>query len=152
MSVTRRKFPDLPPIWALAVMLAAIIIGRLVWPGPFERRAYHALGVLLMLGGFGLILWAAIWFRRKRTSILPGEQPKTLIVEGPFRINRNPVYTGIAFAVIGGTFIWGGPAGLIVAALYPLLVTRRFILREEAALRAAFDEKAESYIARTRRW
>lgn len=152
MTATRHSFPDLPPIWGLGILLAAIAIGRLVWPGPFTSPIYAYLGILLALVGFALIIWAAFWFRRKRTPILPGDMPKTLIVEGPFRLNRNPIYTAMTLIVIGGTFIRGGPAGLIVAAIYPVLITRRFILAEEAGLRAAFGSEADSYIARTRRW
>ncbi|NHF71907.1 methyltransferase family protein [Paracoccus xiamenensis] len=133
-------------------MLAAICIGRWVPPGPFEHAALRYLGLILILGGLALIGWAALWFRRKRTSIYPGDQPEQLIVEGPFRINRNPIYAGMALVIFGGAFIWGGPFSLLIAAFFPILVTRRFILAEEAALRAAFGAEAESYIAQTRRW
>ena len=148
MSI-RRDFPDLPPVWAAGTLGLQCIAAWLV---PIRGFAADRIGWFLVAAGLGLVGWAALKFRRHRTTIEPRETPAHLIVEGPFRINRNPIYTGIALAVIGGTFIWGGPAGMIVAALYPLLVTRRFILPEEAALRAAFGEKAESYIARTRRW
>ena len=152
MTAIRRRFPDLPPVWALGLMLAAIAAGRWLPPGPFDSPIWHNLGIALLLGGFALGLWAALWFRRKRTSIYPSDMPKRLIVEGPFRINRNPIYTGMALAVFGGAFRWGGPASLIVAALFPILVTRRFIRAEETALRRAFGTEADRYFAQTRRW
>ncbi|MBA4489916.1 isoprenylcysteine carboxylmethyltransferase family protein [Paracoccus sp. S1E-3] len=152
MSTTQRRFPDLPPVWALGLMLLSIAAGRLLPPGPFEEPAWRILGAALLIGGLALVIWAMLWFRRKRTSIYPSGAPTRLIVEGPFRINRNPIYTGMALAVFGGTFLWGGPAGLIIAAIFPLLVTRRFILAEEQALRAAFGAEAADYFARSRRW
>lgn len=152
MSAGHHRFPDLPPVWAVGVMLTAIAVGRLLPPGPFESPAFRSIGIALLLGGLAIILWAAWWFRRKRTTIHPGGQPQRLIVEGPFRINRNPIYTGMALAVFGGTFLWGGPFGLLVAALFPLLITRRFIPAEEAALRTAFGAEADRYFAQSRRW
>ena len=152
MAATDRRFPDLPPVWALAFALAAIALGRWLPPGPFQNPAWRWLGVALMLAGFGLAIWAARWFRRKRTTIYPSGAPTRLIVEGPFRINRNPIYTGMALVVLGGAFLWGGPVSLIVAALFPALITRRFIHAEEAALRTAFGPEADRYFAKTRRW
>ncbi len=145
-------FPDIPPVWALGWMLAAIAAGRLVPPGRFDASLWHVTGLTVSIAGIALLVWASLWFRRKRTPIMPGREPQKLIVEGAFRINRNPIYTGMAFVVLGATMIWGGTAGLVIAAAFPLLITRRFILPEEAALRRSFGAQAESYFARTRRW
>ena len=152
MSAIRHRFPDLPPIWALGVALAAVAVGRLLPPGRFEAPLFRGLGILLILAGALLIGWAALWFRRKRTTIEPYSTPTRLIVEGPFRINRNPIYTGMALIVFGATFLWGGPPGLIFGMIFPLLITLRFILGEEAALRTAFGAEADSYFAQSRRW
>ena len=148
----RRNFPDLPPIWALGFAATAVAVGRLLPPGPFEDPFYWYLGVYLIVGGFAFAGWAAFWFRRKRTSIEPRDVPNRLIVEGPFRFNRNPIYSGMALAVFGAAFAAGGILSFALAALFPIVIGRRFIDGEEAALRAAFGAEADAFFARTRRW
>jgi protein-S-isoprenylcysteine O-methyltransferase Ste14 len=107
-----------------------------------------------VLGGAGLalMLWAAWWFRLRRTTIEPHGQPRALIVEGPFRLNRNPIYTGMALILAGWAFVLGAVTALIPAALFVAIITQRFIPAEEAALRRAFGDDAEEWLAATRRW
>lgn len=143
-----KGFPDLPPVWALGVAAASWALARWAPLAPLPPGMGH----VLIAAGLGLCLWSAVWFRRKRTPILPREAPRALIVEGPYRINRNPIYTGFALILLGWALALGALSAVIAAALYPVLVTRRFILAEEAGLRAAFGAEAERYLARTRRW
>ena len=111
-----------------------------------------ALGWLLVAGGLALIGWAALWFRRKRTSIEPREVPRALIVEGPYRVNRNPIYAGMALILLGAGLVLGALSSVVLAFAFPFIITRRFVIGEEAALREAFGAEADAYIARTRRW
>lgn len=143
-----RGFPDLPPIWAAA---AAVLAWGLAQVFP-QAHLPAAPGWVLMAAGLALILWAASWFRARRTTIEPHRTPTTLIVEGPFRINRNPIYTGMTLILVGWAFVLGAAAALLPALLFPGLVTRRFILGEETALRSAFGSEAERYLSATRRW
>ncbi|MBC8130441.1 MAG: isoprenylcysteine carboxylmethyltransferase family protein [Rhizobiaceae bacterium] len=150
MSISQ-EFPDLPPLWALGTAVASVVVGRLVpiWSLPFPA---FLLGAALIGAGLGLAAWAALWFRRKRTTIEPRETPATLIVEGPFRINRNPIYTGMTFVIVGIAMMAGTLGSLITAFAFPVIVTTRFIRGEEAALLSSFGAEAERYLARTRRW
>ena len=139
---------DLPPLWALAAALAAWALARWLPVAPLPG----GMGQVFAAAGLGLIVWAAVWFRRKRTPIEPRRAPRALIVEGPYRINRNPIYTGMTLLLIGWGLWLGAASALIPAAAFAVLVTRRFILPEEAALRRGFGPEAEAYIAATRRW
>ncbi len=143
-----KGFPDLPPVWALGAAVASWALARWAPLAPLPP----GMGRVLMAAGLGLCVWSAVWFRRKRTPIMPHEAPRTLIVEGPFRINRNPIYTGLTLILVGWALALGAVSALIPAALYPFLVTRRFVRAEEEGLRAAFGAEAEGYLARTRRW
>jgi protein-S-isoprenylcysteine O-methyltransferase Ste14 len=148
MSVMR-DFPDIPPVWAAGVALAQ---GFVAWVLPGAR--YDALFAdwLCVVLGFGLVFWSAYWFWQKKTSIEPGDTPKALIIEGPFRINRNPIYTGMVLILLGWGLWLGALTAIVLAfALIPIL-TRRFILPEEKMLRDVFGEEAEAYIAKSRRW
>ncbi len=143
-----KRFPDLPPVWgfgaaALATLLAFTVpVARVPsWPG-----------VPVLLAGLALIGWSTSWFRRKRTTIMPGEQPTALIVEGPYRINRNPIYTGLVLIVLGYGLMLGALSAVVPALLLGWVIDRRFVRGEEAALAAAFGEAARDYFRSTRRW
>lgn len=143
---------DLPPVWALATIAAASMAAWLVPIGRFASLWSTGLGILLVAAGIALAFWSALWFRRKKTEIMPRQTPTALIVEGPYRINRNPIYTGVALVVLGVAFWLGTLSAVAIAMLYPFVITSRFIRGEEAELRRAFGPEAEAYIQRTRRW
>ncbi|MEM7490445.1 MAG: isoprenylcysteine carboxylmethyltransferase family protein [Pseudomonadota bacterium] len=148
MSVLR-DFPDLPPVWAAGALVLQFAATASL---PLARFDLAGIGWAVLGVGIALIGWSAYWFWRKRTSIEPRDTPSALIVEGPFRLNRNPIYSGMAICLLGTGVILGSLAALLLVPTFLWIVTRRFVLGEEAALRAAFGPEAEAYIARTRRW
>ena len=151
MSVLR-DFPDLPPVWMLGHGALAFVLDRWLPLVRFDGAAVKAVGSVVALAGVGIAVWAAAWFARKRTTIEPRETPRSLIVEGPFRLNRNPIYTGMAL-VLAGWALWLGSLSALLAVLpFVPIIDRRFARGEEAALREAFGNGAERYLAQTRRW
>ena len=93
-----------------------------------------------------------VWFRRKKTPVEPNHKPRALIVEGPYRINRNPIYTGLALILIGWALALGAVTALIPALAFGPIISRRFVAPEEKTLLEAFGEEAETFFRRTRRW
>lgn len=147
-----KGFPDLPPIWLVLGLVLVWCLGTYIPLVRLFGPVWQTAGVALSLAGLGLIGWAAIWFRRKRTTIEPHHDPAVLIVEGPYRLSRNPIYLGM-LAIVTGAVLWQGAlSGLPVPFAFAAILTRRFIEPEEAALRRAFGPQAESYLAVTRRW
>jgi protein-S-isoprenylcysteine O-methyltransferase Ste14 len=112
----------------------------------------YALGWVLVTAGALLALAAIAAFRRARTNILPNRPASALVVSGPYRFTRNPMYLGLTLLYLGGMFLantWW-PAlllPLVLAALY-LAVIRR----EERYLAAEFGDAYAAYRARVRRW
>ena len=144
----REDFPDLPPVWAAGTVAAQAVAA---WAMPIVRLpGASGWSWLPLVAGLALALWAALWFRRRRTTIEPREAPSALIVEGPFRLNRNPIYTGMALCLIGTGLWFEALSSLLLALVFPWIITIRFIREEEATLRAAFPET--DYFDRTRRW
>jgi protein-S-isoprenylcysteine O-methyltransferase Ste14 len=148
----KRDFPDLPPVWASGFLIAEVVAASVLPIAVFVSAPATLIGIGLIVVGVLLAAWSALWFRRKRTSIEPRDVPKALIVEGPFKINRNPIYTGMALVLLGIAFWIGALSAVAIALIFPFVITARFIRGEEAALRSAFGAEAEAYIARTRRW
>ncbi|UWQ20340.1 isoprenylcysteine carboxylmethyltransferase family protein [Jannaschia sp. W003] len=145
-------FPDLPPVWAAGTALAQWAASAVVPLVRVDAAWLDALGGALALAGLALAAWSAWWFRHKRTPIMPRERPTALIVEGPYRVNRNPIYSAMALVLLGLAAMFGTLAALLLAGAFVAVITQRFVRGEEAALRAAFGPEAERYFARTRRW
>lgn len=147
-----KGFPDLPPLWLLLGLAVVWLLGSqlplLRIAGPVGQAA----GLVLALAGLALILWSALWFWRKRTTIEPHHAPRALIVEGPYRLSRNPIYLGMV-AILTGAVLWQGAlSALPVPFAFAAILSRRFIQPEEAALRRAFGDEALRYLGSTRRW
>ncbi|EPX81353.1 methyltransferase family protein [Litoreibacter arenae] len=146
-----KKFPDIPLVW-LAVFLALNWAAVRWVPGVLDFPLLTLVGYGIVAVGVFLIGWSAVWFRLRRTSIEPHDTPKSLIVEGPYQLSRNPIYLGMA-AILAGAVVAGGHVlGLLPVALFVVVINRRFIAFEEDTLRATFGAEAEAYLQSTRRW
>ena len=147
-----KGFPDLPPIWFAGFCAAAWLLAGYMPLTVAFGPLWWGLGVLLALAGGGLIVWSALWFRRKRTTIEPHHVPSALITEGPYRLSRNPIYLGL-LAMLTGYVLWLGMLSpVLLPVLFQQVLTRRFIEPEEERLIAAFGLEAKRYIQVTRRW
>lgn len=147
-----KGFPDLPPIWWLG-SIGLIYLGRVMAPGVhWDTWLFDLLSWVLMIGALALIFWAAYWFFKKKTPIEPHHDPKVLVVEGPYRLSRNPIYAALVALTLASALGHGSVLGLLLAAGLAWVLHHRFVLPEEAGLRAAFGAEADSFIAKTRRW
>ena len=147
-----KGFPDLPPIWFAA---ALALIWGLSFLFPFMTLVISWFWILgLAVCGFGivLILWAAFWFWRRKTTIEPHHVPGKLLVEGPFRMSRNPIYLGLVL-IAAGYAIWrGNPLGALPVMTLIYVLHVRFVIPEERRLIVHLGEEAARYVAKTRRW
>jgi len=150
MPASFAKLFDWPPVWLLGFLALAWALGRL-WPMPevpalaLAGRALVGLGVLLM------VVAAAQMFGM-RTTVIPRQDPSALVTGGVFRISRNPIYLADAIVLAGLVLHWAAWPALVLVPAFAAVITRRFILGEEARLRAAFGAEFEAFAARTRRW
>lgn len=77
--------------------------------------------------------------------------PRHLVVSGPFRVSRNPIY--VAFLVPLASLAWlSWPAALAGMAIYLVAMTYYVIAREEEVLEREFGAEYLDYRARTPRW
>lgn len=147
-----KGFPDLPPLWLLAFMALAWLLARFAPLAHGTFALVQGAGVLIAVAGVAVIFWSAFWFWRKKTTIEPHHEPGHLIVEGPYRLSRNPIYLGM-IVILAGQIIWlGALSPVVLVPIYLLILTARFIKPEEAALVAAFGDEGRAYLSATRRW
>lgn len=147
-----KGFPDLPPIWWLG-SIAIIYLGKWMAPG-----LHVSAGLLILLSwivlvvALGIVGWSALWFWRKKTPIEPHHRPKTLIVEGPYQLSRNPIYLALVMITVSSALGHGSVIGLLAAVGLWWVLDRRFAGPEEALLRDTFGAEAEAYLNETKRW
>jgi protein-S-isoprenylcysteine O-methyltransferase Ste14 len=99
-----------------------------------------------------LFISAVLWFRRKKTGLKPFSESTALVVEGPYRFTRNPIYAGFTLMLIGVALALGAVSSLIAVPLYVAIIHFRFILPEEAHMERAFGEEYLALKRRVRRW
>lgn len=147
-----KGFPDLPPIW-WAGSIAIIYLAQWALPGWHIDEGWRDLpSRIVFYAALAIIGWSAVWFWRKKTPIEPHHTPKTLIVEGPYRLSRNPIYLALVMLTVSSAIGKGSIIGLLCAAVLWMILDRRFAAREEALLVDTFGEEAEAYLSQTRRW
>ena len=138
---------DLPPLWLLAFLVPTWAVPvSLPWGGAFWP------GVFLLVVAAALTVAALVEFARARTTVIPHQVPNALLTGGVFRWTRNPIYLADLLVLLGLSLIWGQLVGLLLLPVLWVVLERRFILPEEARLRAAFPEAFEDYAKTTRRW
>jgi len=141
-----------PPAWLLANVVAMVALGFLfpvirVIPSP-----YRYLGILPILAGVAVNVWADGLFKRAKTTVKPSETPTSLIVEGPFRFSRHPMYLGMCAVLAGVAALLGALTPWLVVPPFVAAMEMLFIRSEEKAMRQAFGESYQEYKRRVRRW
>jgi protein-S-isoprenylcysteine O-methyltransferase Ste14 len=140
-----------PALYALAVLAGYLLNRR--WPLPVgDGGVVRGLAWVLTLAWVALTGSSIGRFWRSRTSIVPIRPATTLVIAGPYRFTRNPMYVGLAALTIAlGLFInsWW-PTVLLLPVL---LVVRWFVIApEERYLERRFGADYLAYRQRVRRW
>lgn len=142
---------DLPPVWLLGFLVLVWLLDPVLPWGLFGPVG-PLVGAGLALIGFGLMGLALARMRRAGTTVIPRRDPEALVTDGVFRFSRNPIYLGDALVLAGAILWWDVPLAAPVLPLFMWIIQTRFILGEEARLRAAFGAAFEEWARRTRRW
>jgi protein-S-isoprenylcysteine O-methyltransferase Ste14 len=141
-----------PPLWYLLAVLVGVLLNRR-WPLPVAEGPLTIVAGICFVAGWMALAFASIGrFRRSKTTIVPIRPAEALVLSGPYRYTRNPMYVSLALLTIACGLLletWW-PIVLLVPAL--ALVQRFVILREERYLRRRFGAEYEAYAQRVRRW
>ena len=144
--------PMKPPMWLIFHGLAQLALHHWL-PGPrLVSPPWINLGLLPGFAGVVLVLWPASLFVRRGTPMVPFTESTVLLREGPYRVSRNPVYIGLTLFLVAAALFLGTTSPWLPVASYVLVLRQRFVLREEALLRARFGPAYEEYCRRVRRW
>jgi protein-S-isoprenylcysteine O-methyltransferase Ste14 len=132
------------------------IPGRLLAWGGLVRPQTGLPGVLgFALGtvGAAIALWSVGSLLVLGRGIpAPFDPPRHLVIRGPYRYVRNPMYLGAVLALAGAAIVYRSGVLLGYAGFF-LLLTHIFVRSyEEPTLRRMFGGEYASYCASVRRW
>jgi protein-S-isoprenylcysteine O-methyltransferase Ste14 len=161
-----KQTPEIPMfIFARAATYSTLFIGLLLVfvPGrilersgmarPAQLGAVEYGGIVVAVAGGASALWCILTFVLVgRGTPTPFDPPRKLVVKGPYRYVRNPMYIGAALALSGAALFYRS-APLFGYAVVFLLVAHVFVVSyEEPTLVRLFGAEYEAYRARVGRW
>jgi len=114
--------------------------------------ASFLVGATAVVIGMVLILWAVRLFAKAGTTIKPFEASTKMIVGGPYRWSRNPIYLGMVIILLGIGFTLGTLTPFAILPLFVWLIQKNVIAHEEAMLDKSFGPAYAEYKKRIRRW
>jgi len=142
----------IPPL----VYLTGLAVGFLgtLWM-PFTLLSYSVawpLGGVLVACGAVVTASAILTFKGAGTTVRPDRAASALVIAGPYRLTRNPMYLGLGFVYLGiaiaGQSVWA----IILLPLVLIVIQRHAIEPEEAFLKRRFGANYVHYTLRVRRW
>jgi protein-S-isoprenylcysteine O-methyltransferase Ste14 len=133
--------------WGLSLLSArhGWVAGR---PGPL-----NLFSLILVGAGSACIIWiiALHWVRAPDGWDLE-TTPKYLLVRGPYKVTRNPIYISVLTILLGWTLFYGSVAVLCGMLVFWMFYAFVMVPWEERKLEARFGEAYRHYKSAVPRW
>jgi protein-S-isoprenylcysteine O-methyltransferase Ste14 len=140
----------------IAFVLVFLPARLVTWSGvakPAAMGVAQVMGMLMAGLGGALALWCVFAFALLgKGTPAPFDPPRRLVVRGPYKFVRNPMYLGATIA-LGGAALFYESAALAGYTGAFFLITHVFVmLYEEPTLQATFGSEYDDYRSRVKRW
>lgn len=149
------------PAWSRVAHLAPLGVAVLLLslpgllPAPLvhhllPRAAWMApLGAVLVAAGLCFAIWARLILAGNWSGTVTVKQGHELVVTGPYRVTRHPIYTGLILAFCGTAVAIDAPRAWLAAALVAISFDRKRRI-EERYMREEFGAAYDAYAGRVR--
>jgi protein-S-isoprenylcysteine O-methyltransferase Ste14 len=124
---------------------------RIVRPESIELQ--QVVGMVIGAAGAMVALWCVFSFAFiGKGTPAPFDPPRKLVIQGPYRFVRNPMYIGAGLA-LASTALFFQSNQLLAFAVVFFLITHLFVVWfEEPTLRRMFGQEYEDYYRKIGRW
>lgn len=140
------------PDICFAVILIISLLFHFYYPiSKIILFPYTISGWIFILTGVIMVSILNSILIKNKTSIKPFESPNTLIVSGPYKYTRNPVYLGMILMVVGVELLLGSLIVFIFPVIF-MFVLNKIIDGEEKILEKIFGEEYLKYKNKVGRW
>jgi protein-S-isoprenylcysteine O-methyltransferase Ste14 len=140
-------------VGVLVVLVPSRVLSMTGIASPRAFGLQQGFGVVVVLVGaaLGISCILSFVFIGKGTQA-PFDAPRRLVIRGPYRVIRNPMYVGVV-AVLAGVAVYYGSAALSIYAIaFWIAVHCRVVFSEEPALTRSFGNEYKEYRSRVGRW
>jgi protein-S-isoprenylcysteine O-methyltransferase Ste14 len=141
-----------PFIVYLGVAACAVLLQRFL-PLPFiDQTKARIIGVIIMVANMIIGLPAVRKMFSVKTSLNPHHPTTALVLSGPYRFSRNPMYIGLTLLYSGLMVFFQNLWGLLLLPVVVWLITVWVIIPEEKYLELKFGDEYLNYKLLVRRW
>jgi len=142
---------------AFAVIVLPGVMGfllPLVVIEPVWQREIAVSGGLVIVGIGTALLFQCVreFYVAGQGTLAPWSPPKHLVVTGPFRWSRNPIYVAMLVITIGWTITYWSRALAVYTLVLFVAFHIRTIFGEEPRLAREFGDEWQRYVIRVPRW
>ena len=141
-----------PPLIYFIGFLFAYVMNRFYLIPMLGPPLSIVLAILAVTPSAVLGLWSMLEFWHARTNPLPHKPSSSLVIVGPYRVTRNPMYVSLALLHVSFGFLLGIAWAFVVLPAVIFIVNIYVIRREESYLESKFGEQYRAYKKRVRRW
>ena len=143
----------LPPLAHFGMLVAGLAL-HFAFPQRFLPGIWLQLAIGLPLIAISVIpaIWAARTMRRAETEISSSKPTTAIVVRGPFRFSRNPMYLALTVLYIGIATSVNALWAIVLLPVALVALSLGVINREERYLERKFGQEYLRYKARVRRW
>lgn len=149
---------DNPRVIILPPLLYALGLGAgffLQWMAPrgiVTSAARYWVGGAILAAGAVVALWGRRVMERAGTNVNPSLPATALVVTGPFRVSRNPLYVALTLMYVGVAVLANAFWVLVLVGPVLLVLHYGVVLREERYLEGKFGDVYREYRSRVRRY
>ncbi|MGB8346302.1 MAG: isoprenylcysteine carboxylmethyltransferase family protein [Ktedonobacteraceae bacterium] len=142
-----------PPLIFAGGLLLGLLLHRR-FPARFlpHRQSRILSGGLLVALAALLVQQAFGEMQRVHTSPNPHETVTEIVIDGPYRLSRNPIYLAFTLFYTGIAVLVNSLWTMLLLPLVLFIMLRGVIEREERYLERKFGEKYLLYKESVRRW
>ena len=148
------RFP--PPLIPVATIIVGYLLGRFVPILEFVQlptpERFWLGGVIVVAAILVLGVWPIRLFKKTGQDVKPWTDTPEIVVEGPYRFTRNPMYLMMIVVCIGFAILLSEAWILILTPMCAWLIFMIAIRHEEAYLARKFGASYHKYKNRVRRW
>jgi len=136
----------------VAGLIPAVITGwRIPWTGSWVWPV-AVVATVAILSGVVVLLDAFIRFARADGTPAPPMPTRHLVVVGPYRYVRNPMYLAVLAIILGQALLFGSWATLVYAGMVLLAVVLFVLGYEEPTLEGEYGDGYREYQRNVRGW